>query len=179
MFQKTAGGKKIPISSIIRIGSLGTGFNPSPLPYLTDNSSYNDKTKTEPVYVPCFSNQTDQGQGNPLNCFSSPDIFHRIPLYQTQSLQVSGNLQSPILGQEHSVLHAMIDNNTRQSLKGMSVSQETAVSTDMNTDISSDFEYGKRRAQEDPSSSAGPVDLEPFWNYWRRFKSLVFTNLLS
>lgn len=165
VFQKSAGGKKIPISSLIRIGSLGTDFNPSLMPSLTDASPFNEKTKTEPVYVPCFSNQTDQAQGNPLNCFSSPDIFHRIPLYQTQSLQVSGNLQSPILGQEHSVLHAMIDNNTRQSLKGMSVSQETAVSTDMNTDISSDFEYGKRRAQEDPSSSAGPVDLEPFWNY--------------
>ncbi|KAJ4900313.1 NAC domain-containing protein 100 [Raphanus sativus] len=165
VFQKSAGGKKIPISSLIRIGTLGTDFIPSLMPSLTDASPFNDKTKTEPVYVPCFSNQTDQAQGNTLNCFSSPDIFHRIPLYQTQSLQVSGNLQSPILGQEHSVLHAMIDNNRRQNLKVMSVSQETAVSTDMNTDISSDFEYGKRHAQEDPSSSAGPVDLEPFWNY--------------
>ena len=174
VFQKSAGGKKIPISSLIRIGSLGTDFNPSLLPSLTDSSPYNDKTKTEPVYVPCFSNQTDQNQGTTLNCFSSPvlnsiqaDIFHRIPLYQTQSLQVSTNLQSPVLTQEHSVLHAMIENNRRQSLKTMSVSQETGVSTDMNTDISSDFEFGKRRfdSQEDPSSSTGPVDLEPFWNY--------------
>ncbi|KAL1215062.1 NAC domain-containing protein [Cardamine amara subsp. amara] len=142
VFQKSAGGKKIPISSLIRIGSLGTDFNPSLLPSLTDSSPYNDKTKTEPVYAPCFSNQTDQ-------------------------TQVSGNLQSPILGLEHSVLHAMIENNRRQSLKTMSVSQETGVSTDMNTDISSDFEFGKRRfdTQEEPSSSTGPVDLEPFWNY--------------
>ncbi|KAJ4887788.1 NAC domain-containing protein 100 [Raphanus sativus] len=162
VFQKTAGGKNIPISSLIRIGSLGTGFNPSPLSHLTDDSSYNDKTKTEPVYVPCFSNQTDQLQGNTFNCFSSPvfnstqaDIFHRLPLYQ-----------SSMLAQERSALQAMIDNNTRQSLKAMSVSQETAVSTDMN-DTSSDFEYGKRRlnAQEDPSFSTGLVDLEPFWNY--------------
>ncbi|CAN6859306.1 unnamed protein product [Brassica oleracea] len=163
VFQKNAGGKKIPISSLIRIGSLGTGFNPSHSPHLTDNSSYNDKTKTEPVYVPCFSNQTDQARGNTLNGFSNSvlnsiqaDIFQRIPLYQ-----------SPMLAQERSVLQAMIDNNTRQSLKAMSISQETAVSTDMNTDTSSDFEYGKRRlnAQEDPSSSTGLVDLEPFWNY--------------
>uniref|UniRef100_A0A1J3H292 NAC domain-containing protein n=1 Tax=Noccaea caerulescens TaxID=107243 RepID=A0A1J3H292_NOCCA len=174
VFQKSAGGKKIPISSLIRIGTLGTDYSPSLLPSLTDSSPYNDKTKTEPVYVPCFSNQTDQTRGNTLNCFNSPvlssihaDIFQRIPLYQTQSLQVSGNLQSPILAQEHSVLQAVIDNNRRQSLKTMSVSQETAVSTDMNTDISSDFEFGKRRfdPQEDPSTSTGPVDLEPFWNY--------------
>ncbi|KAG2284339.1 hypothetical protein Bca52824_055559 [Brassica carinata] len=126
----------------------------------TDTSS---DFEYEPVYVPCFSNQTDQARGNTLNGFSNSvlnsiqaDIFQRIPLYQ-----------SPMLAQERSVLQAMIDNNTRQSLKAMSISQETAVSTDMNTDTSSDFEYGKRRlnAQEDPSSSIGLVDLEPFWNY--------------
>lgn len=159
MFHKTEGGKKIPLSALIQIGSYG-GSN---LPPITDSSPYNDITKTEPVYVPCFSNQTDQAQGNTLNGFISPvlnsiqaDIFHRIPLYQ-----------SPMLAQERSVLQAMVDNNTRQSLKAMSVSQETAVSTDMKTDTSSDFEYGKRRlnAQGDPYSSTGLVDLEPFWNY--------------
>ncbi|KAL0692201.1 hypothetical protein Bca4012_059381 [Brassica carinata] len=157
VFQKTAGGKKIPISSLIQIGSLGTDFSPSLLPSLTD------KTKTEPVYVPCFSNQAAQVQGSTLNSFSSPifnsiqaDISHRLPLYQ-----------SPMLAQERSVQLATIDNNTRQSLEAMSVSQETAVSIDMNTDTSSDFEYGKRRlnAQADPSYSTGLVDPEPFWNY--------------
>ncbi|CAN8264790.1 unnamed protein product [Cochlearia groenlandica] len=166
VFQKSAGGKKVSISSLIRIGSLGSDFSPSHLPSLTDSSlPYTDKTKTEPFYVPCFSNQT-QGttfSSHGLNPIQA-DIFQRIPLYQTQSFQVSENLQNPVLAQEHSVLQAMIDNNQRRhSLKTLSVSQETAVSTD----ISSDFEFGKSRFEprEDPSSSVGPVDLELFWNY--------------
>lgn len=167
VFHKTAGGKKIPISTLIRIGSYATGTN---LPPLTDSSPYNDKTKTEPVYVPCFSNQTET-RGTILNCFINPslssiqpDFLQRIPLYQPQSLNISENLQSPnpILAQDQSVLQAMIENNRRQSFKN------TGGSNEMNTDISSDFEFGRKRFdhQEVPSSSsAGPVDLEPFWNY--------------
>ncbi|KFK25161.1 hypothetical protein AALP_AA8G073900 [Arabis alpina] len=157
VFHKTAGGKKIPISTLIRIGSYTTGSN---LPHLTDSSPYiNDKTKTEPIYVPCFSNQNENRE-TILNYFSNnaslssiqPDFLQRIPLYQPQSLNVSEN---QILTQEQSVLQAMIlENNRRQSFK--------------NTDVSSDFEFGRKRLdhQEVPSSSsAGPVDVEPFWNY--------------
>ncbi|KAL1212749.1 NAC domain-containing protein 79 [Cardamine amara subsp. amara] len=89
-----------------------------------------------------------------------------IPLYQPQSLNVSKNLQSSnqILAQEQSVLQTMIENNRRQSFKTLSILQETGVS---NTDVSLDFEFGRKRLdhQEVPSSSAGPIDLEPFWNY--------------
>ncbi|CAA7026948.1 unnamed protein product [Microthlaspi erraticum] len=169
VFHKTAGGKKIPISTLIRIGSYGTGSN---LPPLTDSSPYNDKTKPEPVYVPCFSNQAET-RGTTLNCFSNPalssiqpDFLQRFPLYQPQSLNISENLQrsNQVLTQEQSVLQEMIENNRRQSFKTLSVSQETGVS---NTDVSSDFEFGRKQFdhQEVPSSSAGPVDLEPFWNY--------------
>ncbi|CAN8298621.1 unnamed protein product [Cochlearia groenlandica] len=159
VFHKTTGGKKIPISALIRIGSYGTG---SGLPPLTDSLPYNDKTKTEPIYVPCFSNQTET-RGTLLNCFNNLSTF---PLYQPQSLYVSDNLQSsnPILPQEQSVSQAMIDASTRHSLKTLNISQETGVS---NTDVSSDFEFGKKgyEHQEVPSSSTCPVDLEPFWNY--------------
>ncbi|KAG7554506.1 NAC domain [Arabidopsis suecica] len=169
VFHKTAGGKKIPISTLIRIGSYGTG---SSLPPLTDSSPYNDKTKTEPVYVPCFSNQAET-RGTILNCFSNPslssvqpDFLQMIPLYQPQSLNISENLRSsnPVLAQEQSVLQAMMENNRRQNFKTLSISQETGVS---NTDSSSVFEFGRKRFdhQEVPSSSSGPVDLEPFWNY--------------
>ncbi|XP_010423179.1 PREDICTED: NAC domain-containing protein 79 [Camelina sativa] len=173
VFHKTAGGKKIPISTLIRIGSYGTG---SSLPPLTDSSTYNDKTKTEPVYVPCFSNQAETRGTTLLNCFSNsslsssiqPEFLQMIPLYQPhQSLNVSENLQSsnPVLTQEQSVLQAMIENNKRQSFKTLNInSQETGAS---NTDQSSVFEFGRKRFdhQEVPSSSAGPLDLEPFWNY--------------
>jgi hypothetical protein len=166
VFHKTAGGKKIPISTLIRIGSYGTG---SSLPPLTDSSPYNDKTKTEPVYVPCFSNQAET-RGTILNCFSNPslssiqpDFLQMIPLYQPQSLNISES-SNPVLTQEQSVLQAMMENNRRQNFKTLSISQETGVS---NTDNSSVFEFGRKRFdhQEVPSPSSGPVDLEPFWNY--------------
>lgn len=156
VFHKTAGGKKIPISTLIRIGSH--------LPSLTDSSPYSDKTKTEPIYVPCFSSQTENRE-TLLNCFSNnpslssiqPDFLQRIQLYQPQSLNISDN---PILTQEQSVLQAMImENNRRQSFKNTGSSNET---------ITTDFEFGRRQLdhQDVPSSSsAGPVDLEPFWNY--------------
>ncbi|CAH2073627.1 unnamed protein product [Thlaspi arvense] len=165
VFHKTAGGKKIPISALIRIGSYGTGSN---LPPLTNSSVYNDKTKTEPIYVPCFSNQSET-RGTMLNCFSNsiqPEFLQRIPLYQPQSLYVTENLQSssPVLTQEQSVSQTMVENSRRQGFKTLSISQETGVS---NTDISSDFEFGRKGFdhQEVPSSSTGPLDLEPFWNY--------------
>ncbi|EOA21038.1 hypothetical protein CARUB_v10001372mg [Capsella rubella] len=173
VFHKTAGGKKIPISTLIRIGSYGTG---SSLPPLTDSSTYNDKTKTELVYVPCFSNQAETRGTTILNCFNNsslssiqPDFLQMIPLYQPQySLNVSDNLQgsSPALTQDQSALQAMMENNKRQSFKTLNISQETGAAS--NTDnTSSVFEFGRKRFdhQEVPSSSAGPIDLEPFWNY--------------
>ncbi|KAJ0266173.1 NAC domain-containing protein 79 [Hirschfeldia incana] len=143
VFHKTDGGKKIPLSTLIQIGSYGG----SGLPPLTDSSPYNDKTKTEPVYVPCFSNKTEI-RGTILNCFTNPalssstqpDFLQRIPLYQPQSLNVSENLQSS------NPIHT---HNRRQSFKTVSNSQET----------------GRFDHQEVPSSSAGPVDLESIWSY--------------
>ncbi|CAH8312460.1 unnamed protein product [Eruca vesicaria subsp. sativa] len=150
VFHKTAGGKKISLSTLIQIGSYGG----SSLPPLTDYSRYNDITKTEPVYVPCFSNKTET-TGTILSYFSNPALSS-IPLYQPQPLHVSEHLQSSnhVLAQEQSVSQAMFDNNRSQSFKTLSISQETRVS---NTDVTSEFEV--------PSSSAGPVDLESFWSY--------------
>ncbi|KAG2262887.1 hypothetical protein Bca4012_012564 [Brassica carinata] len=153
VFHKTDGGKKIPLSTLIQIGSYGG----SSLPPLTDSLPYNDKTKTEPVYVPCFSNQTET-RGTILNCFSNPalsliqpDFLHRIPLYQPQSLHVSENLQStnPIHTHEQTVSQAMFGSSRRQSFKTVGILQETR-----------GLDH-----QEVPSSSAGPVDFESFWSY--------------
>ncbi|XP_010523113.1 PREDICTED: NAC domain-containing protein 100-like isoform X2 [Tarenaya hassleriana] len=171
VFQKSAGGNKIPISGLIRIGSFKTGLDPSSLPPLTDFSSlYNDKTKPEPVvYVPCFSNPTEN-QGNTVLNSVQTNVLPRIPLHQSHSVPVSEDLQSPNpdLIQEQTVLRAMmIENSGRQSFKTSSVSQETGVSTEINTDVSSDFEFGLRQfdPREEPSSSAGPADIESFWIY--------------
>ncbi|KAF3564137.1 hypothetical protein DY000_02019580 [Brassica cretica] len=108
VFHKTDGGKKIPLSALIQNGSYG-GSN---LPPLTDSLPYNDVTKTEPVYVPCFSNQTET-RGTLLSYFSNSALCS-IPLYQPQSLQVFENLQSThqVLTQEHSVSHQEVPSSS-------------------------------------------------------------------
>lgn len=159
-----------------------------------DSSPYNGKTKpvAELAYVPCFSNTIDvqrnqqdsmEGFNNHLSTLSSnpSEVFPRIPFsnsfYPAQAATVSANLQYPgsVLMQDQ--LRALIENqgsNMKQSFKTeremVSVSQETGLTTDMNTEISSvisNLEMGKRpfNEQEAPSTLAGQMDLDCFWNY--------------
>ncbi|XP_062170127.1 NAC domain-containing protein 100-like [Alnus glutinosa] len=195
VFQKTSGGKKIHLSGIVRLGSIGDELGPD-LPPLMDSSPYIGKTRpvAESTYVPCFSNpmyaqRNQEGMVDSFNnslygCSSNPsDILSRIPLsssfYSAQTAPLSGNLQFPgsATMPDHSVLRALLGNqgsNLRQSFKTeremLSVSQETALTTDMNTEISSvmsNLEMGRQSFdhQEAPSTSAGPVDLGNFWGY--------------
>lgn len=198
VFQKNSGGKKTHISGIVRLGSFGNELGSSVLPPLMDASpSYNPKTRpatTQPAYVPCFSNpiHVPRNQEEIIDCFNNPllaassypsDIFPRIPLpnsfYSSQAAVIPGNLQYPtsLLMQEQPILRALLENqgsNMRQSLKPeremISVSQETGLSTDINTEISSvvsNLELGKRPFQDQhvPSASVGPLDFDSLWNY--------------
>ncbi|KAJ8772951.1 hypothetical protein K2173_028128 [Erythroxylum novogranatense] len=194
VFQKSSGGKKTHISGLLRIGSVGNEMGASGLPPLMDSSHYS-VSKTKPVaespYVPCFSNpiDLDRNQQTPIDNFnnnlltfsSNPsNVFNRISLansfYSTQSGPLSANLQYPLI-QDRSILRALIENQGSNMDQGLekeremiSVSQETGLSADMNTEISSvisNFEIGKRAFddQETPSGSAGPLDFDGFWNY--------------
>lgn len=196
VFHKTSGGKKIHLSGIVRLSSIGGELGPD-LPPLMDSSPYIGKTKpvAESAYVPCFSNpmyaqRNQEGMVDSFNnslygSSSNPsDIISRIPLsssfYSAQTAPLSGNLQFPgsATMQDHSVLRALLGNqgsNLRQSFKTerdmLSVSQETVLTTDMNTEISSvisNLEMGRQSFdhQEAPSTSVGPVDnLDNFWDY--------------
>ncbi|GMY15602.1 NAC domain-containing protein 100 [Fagus crenata] len=196
VFEKTSGGKKIHITGISRMGSFGTELDPSNLPPLMDSSPYTGKTKpvSESAYVPCFSNLMDaqRNQEGMMNSFNNSlygvssyptDILPRIPLsssfYSAQTGPLSGNLQFPSSAtmQDHSILRALLANqgsNLRQNFKTeremISVSQETAMTTDMNAEISSvvsNLEMGRRPFddQEAPSTSARPADLHNLWGY--------------
>ncbi|GAV85228.1 NAM domain-containing protein [Cephalotus follicularis] len=164
VFQKSSGGKKMPMTGLIRIGSFGNELGPSGLPPLMDSSPYNsDKSKSvvETAYVPCFSNPIDvqRNQEDNVDCFKNPysavssnqpDIFSRIPIANSfsfaQIAPLSTNCQFPgyVSMQDQSIfLRALIENqgsNMRQSLKterGMvSAPQETGLSADINTEIS-------------------------------------------
>lgn len=192
VFQKSSGGKKIPISGLVRLGSFGSELGPSNLPPLMDSSPFSGKTKPfgESTYVPCFSNAMDAQRhqegmvdSNSLyGVISNPtDMIPRIPLsssyYSAQTGPLSGNLPFPgnVVMQDPSFLRALFGNqgsNSRQSFKPereiVSGSQETVLTTDMNAEISSvvsNLEMGRRPFQEVPSTSTGPVGLENFWEY--------------
>lgn len=196
IFQKTSGGKKIHISGIVRMGTFGTELDPSNLPPLMDSSPYTGKTQSvsESAYVPCFSNIMDaqRNQEGMMNSFNNSlsgvssyhtDILPRIPIsssfYSAQTIPLSANQQFPgsVAMQDHIILRALLGNqgtNLRQSFKTeremLNVSHETAMTTDMNAEISSgvsNLEIGRRSFdnQEAPSTSAGPVDFDNLWSY--------------
>ncbi|KDP31273.1 hypothetical protein JCGZ_11649 [Jatropha curcas] len=199
VFQKSSGGKKTHISGLVRLGSFGNELGNSGLPPLMDSSPYSVKTSkpvAESAYVPCFSNTIDVQRNNQQESIDSfnnnyfavssnpSDVFARIPIqnsfYSAQNIPISGNLQYPSSGlmQDHSILRALIENqgsNLKQIFKTerdqmVTASQETGLSNDMNTEISSvisNLEMGKRSFddQEAPSTSACPVDLDCLWSY--------------
>ncbi|KAH7529046.1 NAC domain-containing protein 100 [Ziziphus jujuba] len=146
VFQKSSGGKKTPLSGLVRLGNFGNEIGSSGLPPLMDSSTYSAKSKQAPQSsnVPCFSNPpimdvrrnqegfVDSINNNNNTLFSvssnpSTNIFPRIPLsdsiYPTQTVPISGNqpqFQSSVLMQDQSILRALLENqssNLRQTFK--------------------------------------------------------------
>ncbi|KAI4335977.1 hypothetical protein L6164_014561 [Bauhinia variegata] len=200
VFQKNSGGKKTHISGIMSLDSFGNELGSSVLPALTDSSPYIAKTRplNESAYVPCFSNQIDI-QRNQVGIFDSftntlfgvssnpSDILPRnqlsTSLYSTQTVQAPASFQ--LAGsvhnlQDQSILRALLVNHhgsnlsnsfkTEREMVSVTQSQETGLTTDMNTEISSvvsNFEMGRRPFdnQHHPPASAAPMDLDTMWNY--------------
>ncbi|XVF50097.1 hypothetical protein PTKIN_Ptkin04bG0067300 [Pterospermum kingtungense] len=183
VFQKSCGGKKTHISGLVRAGSFGNELGPVGLPPLMESSPYNNgksKPAAESAYVPCFSNynpiDAQRNQEDTIDNFNNP-LFPRIPVsnsfYSAQSVPFASNFQFPgsVLMQDQSILRALMENNDFKTEREMvSVSQETGLTTDINTEISSvvsNLERVKKPfdGHETPSASAGPVDLDCFWHY--------------
>ncbi|XP_042482015.1 NAC domain-containing protein 100 [Macadamia integrifolia] len=178
---------------------LGASLLP-PLMDSSSYNSKTKITPAETAHVTCFSNpmevQKNQqemadsfnsplytGSANPSDMSPASMLISKFGLpnsfYSTQGNQNLGNLQYPgsFFMQDQAILRALLGNNgasMRQSNKAeremVSISQETGLSTDMNTEISSvvsNHEIGRRsfEDQEDPSTSGGPVDLDCLWNY--------------
>lgn len=196
VFHKTAGGKKIHISGLMRPNTTENELPPSLLPPLMDSSPLNGASKPttmpESGHVHCFSysitaqkSQEDLlmsfFNNHPFATSSNPmDTFPRGPLPNAFSWgqlgPVQGNYQFPgsILMQDPSVMRTLIGSygqNMKTEHERISGSQETGVSTDMNTEISSvvsNLETGRKSSVEDqeaPSISVGPQDLDCLWNY--------------
>ncbi|KAI4343897.1 hypothetical protein L6164_011192 [Bauhinia variegata] len=196
VFQKNSCGKKTHISGMMRLDSLGNELGSSVLPALTDSCRYTGQTKplTESAYVPCFSNPIDiqRNQGGifdsftntPFGVSSNPsDIGPRNPLstslFSTQAVQAPSSFQLPgsvYNMQDQSIIRALLGNHgsnssnnfkTDREMVSVAQSQETGLTTDINTEISSVVSVGRRpfNNQHHPPASAAPMDLDTLWNY--------------
>ncbi|KAG9129508.1 hypothetical protein Leryth_013097 [Lithospermum erythrorhizon] len=133
VFQKTSGGKKVHISGMVRMNSIGNEMVPSPLPPLTDPPPFDEKMKpslSEFSHVHCFSNNLNNGQKSNediLSCFNNAssyqvslnptNMFDKNSLSNSfqwggQSTIIQGNCQAEnsFLMQDSSVLRTFMGN---------------------------------------------------------------------
>lgn len=190
IFEKSCGGKKTHISGLVRLSSYGNELKPTILPPLMDSSQHNNDKRTnigDKSHVTCFSNPTEDQKPHETiaDCFN---ISLRAPLsssnmspssvlfskpsppnsfYSSQILPNIANFQYPdsVMMPEHSMLRILLENhgpgmnlNSKREL-----SEDTGLSTDISSVVTNhELVHG---SFEDPSSSAGPVDLDYLWNY--------------
>nr|AXI69497.1 NAC domain-containing protein [Morus indica] len=195
VFQKSSGGKKIPIAGFSRLGPFGNEIGSFGLPPLMDSSSpFNNKPRnvSDSANVPCFSNPSmlvidnnnnannDNSNNNnpifgvpsnPTNNVIIPRIPLSNPLYPTQSGPVSSHMQfqSQVLVHDQSILSALLNNNgssLRQSFKAERQQETTTANDHISNEITSVMaNLEMGRRQFGDQNQSGPVDLESFWNY--------------
>ncbi|KAK2965317.1 hypothetical protein RJ640_010642 [Escallonia rubra] len=196
VFHKSSGGKKVHISGLMRLNSITNDTIPPALPPLMDSSSYGTGTKptvSGSFHVPCFSNSADAQNpqkemtnyyNNPAYPFSpilsniSPRFSIPSSFSRGQSAPTTGNFQfsGTLPLQDQAILRGLLENygsSMRQGLKTenemVTASQETGLSTEMNTEITSvvsNLGMGRRSLYEHdaPSTSVGPLDLDYLWS---------------
>ncbi|XP_061947676.1 NAC domain-containing protein 100-like [Populus nigra] len=190
IFEKSCGGKKTHVSGLVRLSSYGNELKPTILPPLMDSSQHNNDKRTnigDKSHVTCFSNPTEDQKPHETiaDCFnislrapfsssnmSPSSVLFSKPsppnsFYSSQILPNIANFQYPdsVMMPEHSMLRILLENhgpgmnlNSKREL-----SEDTGLSTDMSSVVTNhQLVHG---SFEDPSSSAGPVDLDYLWNY--------------
>ncbi|XP_043723239.1 NAC domain-containing protein 100 [Telopea speciosissima] len=158
-------------------------INPAETTHVTCFSNPMEVQKNQEEMADYFNSPLFAASANPSDMNSASLLFSKFGLpnsfYSTQGTPNLGNLQYPgsLFMPDQAILKALLGNhgaNMRQSCKPeremVSISQETGLSTDMNTEISSvvsNHDMGRRsfEDQDDPSTSGGPVDLDCLWNY--------------
>ncbi|KAI3454693.1 hypothetical protein Pfo_011356 [Paulownia fortunei] len=193
VFQKTSGGKKIHISGLMRMNSVGNELAHSLLPPLMDPSPYTGRTKPggepESGHVHCFSNtivaDPQKIQEDLITCFNNPifpsysnplDSFptaSAFPWGQFPPIQPGMGFQFPgsVPLQDPSILRTFLASYGQNMNQGfrkerdmVSVSQETALSTE-NSSVVSNLEMGKKPFEEQEAPVVGPQDLDCIWSY--------------
>ncbi|XP_071693386.1 NAC domain-containing protein 100-like [Rutidosis leptorrhynchoides] len=161
VFHKTTGEKKMNSSANV-------------LPQLTESSTSSGGSgggaiKSESLNVPCFS--------NPINIQTPQNNFFNIPNYSFDH-NYNGNYSFPANQPNNSRFKFQFNSGHTFQVPDQTYikeigtgSQETIISSEMNTEISSvlsSFEMGKKEFDDleaDPSTSVATIDMDCFWNY--------------
>lgn len=185
IFQKNNGGKKTHFSGLV-LSPYGNELHPSLLPPLLDSPPFNNSDArtavgktTSSSHVTCFSNPMEDqksydqemmetsfnhnhnNNNNNSPLLASSNASSSFPFYSNQIPQSFGNLSfaDSVLMQDQSVLNILLERGSKTEF-----SQETDVSSMMSNQCH-DMARRPFEDQTDPSSSAGPVDLDCLWNY--------------
>ncbi|GLU01886.1 hypothetical protein SLE2022_191670 [Rubroshorea leprosula] len=185
VFKKSAGGKQIHISGLVRLSPYGNEFRPSVLPPLMDSSPNNNETRIagrNTSHVTCFSNPLEDHKAQdvmsnfntsllPSSSSSNPSDISPVSVLLSASLQNFSlahqiipsieNLQysESFLMQDQSILKMLLENegeNMRRNAKA-EFSQDSGVS---NPEL-----IQRPFDDQDLSGSAGPVNLDCLWSY--------------
>ncbi|KAF3503496.1 hypothetical protein F2Q69_00039640 [Brassica cretica] len=162
IFQKQADGKKMHISSLMKLGSGINQFEPVGLPPLMDSSPYlksggGDTFAWSLSHVPCFSDQTTEDKSH----LSESRDECNFTMFGSSST----HLLIPNIG---SILHSdpvfMQDNSS--ILKMLRDSEETPFKKDLQDFSTSENELTASSWHgHDISGPAAPVEMDCFWNF--------------
>ncbi|XP_059450395.1 NAC domain-containing protein 100-like [Corylus avellana] len=177
IFKKISAGKKTHISGLVALGSYANESRPSLLPPLMESSSYNSETRTRvremSPHVTCFSDPMEDQKTNKdmVDSFNSHLVAASSssnPAYISSAPNM-GNLHYPdsALMHQESILRILLEHQApsmEQSTKA-EFSPETAFSTDISSVVSNHDMAQRSFEDQEPSSCAGPVDIDCLWNY--------------
>lgn len=182
VFHKNSGGKKVHFSGLMRMDSSGVTVSGSLPPLLDSPAAFGNRVINPSVpesnHVPCFSNpiEIQTTQKSMINNFLNNPIF---PFDSNSSLLLEGQ-PDPIMHQfpcgspfpvyDQAILRGLTGMNghgLKMETEMVTGSQDTGISSEKNTEISSNHEKGKRGIEDEeaPSTSVGPIDVDCFWNY--------------
>lgn len=183
VFQKSSGGKKTHISGLVRMDSYGDQLrSSSELPPLTEYSPFSSETRTvgDSSHVTCFSNQMEdrKAEGDMIESFNHPLLASSSSSSNPAASLLVSKFSFPntphippslencqfsdsFLIHDHSILRILLE---KQQQQGSDVKPSSKTEFSQETDISS--VVGRCfEDRDDPSTGAGPVDLDCLWNY--------------
>lgn len=177
IFKKISAGKKTHISGLVALGSYANESRPSLLPPLMESSSYNSETRTRvremSPHVTCFSDPMEDQKTNEdmVDSFNSHLVAASSssnPAYISSAPNM-GNLHYPdsALMHQQSILRILLEHQapSMELRTKAEFSPETAFSTDISSVVSNHDMAQRSFEDQEPSSCAGPVDIDCLWNY--------------